>query len=550
MDRVPAIDLTPFLDGSGRAGVVDAFRAACERVGFVVVSGHGLPPGLLDRAFERSLALFTSSDAVKQAAAPPVPGRQRGYHGMATRNLGKTMGVDVPADLRESFFLGPVDDHRAHFADTPAAAESYAPNVLPAEPPGFSDTMIALYHGFERLSADLLRVFALALDLNEHWFEDRTRRHFSVMSTHHYPPLAEQPSPGQLRTGRAHRFRRDDPARHVGRQGWPGGADARRRLGARRRGAGGDGHQPRRHDGALDQRALGVHGASRHEPARGEPRGQPAPVDRLLHASRLRHPHPLHPELPGPRRRSPLRPGHRRSPHPRQDRGEPQGRPQGRHRSRMSAPFSKAAYAYEALRRRILDGAFQPGERLRLRQLALELSVSEMPVREALRLLQKEGLVVIHLHRGAEVARLSLARGGDVTEARMTLERRAAAAALPHHDAGSCARLQKLLAEMERATARPGRFALKHRAFCTALFAPCPNTFLPQLIEELWDQVWQASSTAVFEIMRHRVVETVEESRAILDHVCNQDPGMLDATMVLRQERTMAAWRAARAAPA
>ena len=118
---------------------------------------------------------------------------------MPPRNLGKTLGLDVPPDLRESFFLGPIDDHRAAFE--PEAAESYAPNVLPAEPPGFVDAMVALYRGFERLSADLLRIFALALEMPEHWFADKTGRHFSVMSSHHYPPLLEQPKPGQLRTG-------------------------------------------------------------------------------------------------------------------------------------------------------------------------------------------------------------------------------------------------------------------------------------------------------------------------------------------------------------
>lgn len=207
--------------------------------------------------------------------------------------------------------------------------------------------------------------------------------------------------------------------------------------------------------------------------------------------------------------------------------------------------FSKANFVYEVLRRKILDGAYQPGDRLRLAQLARELSLSEMPVREALRLLQKEGLVVIHLHRGAEVARLSLRRGQDVTEARMTLERRAALEALPHHDAASIARLHRLLAEMERAAARPGRFALKHRAFCTALFAPCPNAFMAQLIEELWDQVWQASSTAVFELMRHRVEETIEETRMIVTHVAAHDPKRLDTAMTLRSQRTLAAWRGA-----
>ena len=201
MDRVPAIDIAPFLDGSGRESVVSAFRDACERIGFVVISGHRMADGLLPSAFAQSLAFFRSSDEVKRAASPPVPGRQRGYHGMATRNLGKTLGLDVPPDLRESFFLGPVDDHREHFKFIPEAVESYAPNVYPEVPAGFSDTMVSLYRGFEGLSDDLLRIFALALGLPEGWFASLTRRHFSVMSSHHYPPLTEQPRPGQLRTG-------------------------------------------------------------------------------------------------------------------------------------------------------------------------------------------------------------------------------------------------------------------------------------------------------------------------------------------------------------
>jgi len=85
--------------------------------------------------------------------------------------------------------------------------------------------------------------------------------------------------------------------------------------------------------------------------------------------------------------------------------------------------LSKAGFAYDILRRRILDNTYRPGDRLRLSELAHDLNLSEMPVREALRLLQKDGLVIMRLHRGAEVARLSFQRGLDVIEARMTLER-------------------------------------------------------------------------------------------------------------------------------
>lgn len=213
--------------------------------------------------------------------------------------------------------------------------------------------------------------------------------------------------------------------------------------------------------------------------------------------------------------------------------------------SEPTSAFSKTGFAYETLRRKILQGTFKPGDRLRLAQLAHELNLSEMPIREALRLLQKEGLVAMHLHRGAEVATLSYQRGHDVTEARMTLEKAAALAALPHHDAGSLAELARLLDEMERTANRPVRFALKNRAFWTALLNPCPNHFMRDLIQELWDQVWQASSTAVFAVMPRRVQETMAENRAILSYVSDGDATRLRSAMDGRMRKTIEAWREA-----
>jgi isopenicillin N synthase-like dioxygenase len=102
MDKVPAIDLTPFLPDGEHAAVVKEFRDASKRIGFVVVPGYGLPEQLLDRAFAQSLAFFALPPEVKRQATPTIPGQQRGYNGIATRNLGQTLGVDVPPDLRAS----------------------------------------------------------------------------------------------------------------------------------------------------------------------------------------------------------------------------------------------------------------------------------------------------------------------------------------------------------------------------------------------------------------------------------------------------------------
>jgi DNA-binding GntR family transcriptional regulator len=89
------------------------------------------------------------------------------------------------------------------------------------------------------------------------------------------------------------------------------------------------------------------------------------------------------------------------------------------------------------LKRRILDGTYPPGDWLRLSQLARDFSVSEMPIREALRLLQKDGLIVLHRHRGAQVAELTLAGGYEIVETRLFLEKAAALSVMPFHTPAS-----------------------------------------------------------------------------------------------------------------
>src|SRR5262245_51294874 len=69
---------------------------------------------------------------------------------------------------------------------------------------------------------------------------------------------------------------------------------------------------------------------------------------------------------------------------------------------------SLAETAANALRESIAQGTFAPGQHLREAELAEALQVSRGPVREALVQLEREGLVVLRRHRGAEVAQLSL----------------------------------------------------------------------------------------------------------------------------------------------
>lgn len=191
MSAVPTIDIRS-------PSAAEQVARTCEETGFLIISGHGFPPELLARAQRELLAFFDLPLEEKNRWHPSGPSKQRGYHGFATRGLAYTLGQQTPPDLRESLFLGPVDDHRAHYARLPEAATSYAPNLIPDQ---LQATLIALYREYERLARDMMRVFAVALKLPESYFDGTLDRHFSIMSCHHYPALEKPPLPGQLRTG-------------------------------------------------------------------------------------------------------------------------------------------------------------------------------------------------------------------------------------------------------------------------------------------------------------------------------------------------------------
>jgi DNA-binding GntR family transcriptional regulator len=112
---------------------------------------------------------------------------------------------------------------------------------------------------------------------------------------------------------------------------------------------------------------------------------------------------------------------------------------------------TKQAYVHSWLRDAILDGTLRPGERVVIDDVARRLEVSAIPVREALQLLQSEGLVAIAPHVGATVAGVSADEVREVfaiMEALETVAGRAAAARMTPDDA---ARLRQIVSTMDAA---------------------------------------------------------------------------------------------------
>lgn len=89
VDEIPIIDIEPFRFGnaSARRRVAADVSQACEGVGFLTVTGHGVPSAIVEEAFAQGFAFFDQPDDEKWAAAPPDGQILRGYSGMAKQSL-------------------------------------------------------------------------------------------------------------------------------------------------------------------------------------------------------------------------------------------------------------------------------------------------------------------------------------------------------------------------------------------------------------------------------------------------------------------------------
>jgi DNA-binding GntR family transcriptional regulator len=208
-------------------------------------------------------------------------------------------------------------------------------------------------------------------------------------------------------------------------------------------------------------------------------------------------------------------------------------------------PFlTKSEYAYAELRRRILDGRLPAGARLLLRPLADELGVSVMPIRDAIRLLERDGLVTVNNHRSATVTEIARDAVVESVGIRMWLEVLAVREATPHHTAATLAAAERALADAERtaATGRALEYARANRAFHNALEAPAPES-MRALIDELWDRMWQARrSLSLFVLDPGRIDGAQQEHRELYEAVARGDAEGAATAMVEHRERSLVAW--------
>jgi DNA-binding GntR family transcriptional regulator len=143
--------------------------------------------------------------------------------------------------------------------------------------------------------------------------------------------------------------------------------------------------------------------------------------------------------------------------------------------------------AYHGIRASIMSGEFEPGMQLKLHSLADRYSISLIPVREALRLLQAEGLVESVRNKGARVAPISLAETLDVYGLRLVLETAAMKLAFEHLDAQLIETLRQYQADMRRVFASdPAEYLAIHQKLHFGIYSRCGSKWTLRLLGLVW----------------------------------------------------------------
>lgn len=177
---------------------------------------------------------------------------------------------------------------------------------------------------------------------------------------------------------------------------------------------------------------------------------------------------------------------------------------------------TKNQMAYKALREAIVSGKLRPGTRLVIKDIALQLGTSGIPVREAVKRLEAEGLIENTPHIGPRIAGVSVNELSNVLPVRAILESFATGLAAENAGPRLISLLEEVVRDMRSAVESrdPYAYGQLNRRFHLIVYEACGNEFLRKLIVDLWDRTERVRS--VFSILPYILPESLKSHEEML----------------------------------
>ncbi|MFT9848109.1 GntR family transcriptional regulator [Aneurinibacillus sp. REN35] len=179
--------------------------------------------------------------------------------------------------------------------------------------------------------------------------------------------------------------------------------------------------------------------------------------------------------------------------------------------------ISKTQHAYNFIRSGILNGTYGPGHRVIIDQIAKELGLSIIPVREAIRQLESDGLIQYKPYSGAIVSTINETEYADTLSVLAVLEGYATALAAKYLTSADFAELEGLNNQMKEALIafEFEQFGQFNRQFHHIISEKCGNEYLQEEIKKVMSKIDTLRRSA-FTFVPQRARKSVEEHAQII----------------------------------
>ena len=193
---------------------------------------------------------------------------------------------------------------------------------------------------------------------------------------------------------------------------------------------------------------------------------------------------------------------------------------------------TKSEIIYQEIKGDIINGKYKPNERIVISEVAREFGASDIPVREAMRHLESDGLIQNKPYVGPIVTNFDLADIQKIYHIRAVLEGMATRKAIDGINKNGLKKLETILSKMRKAVGSGNYVLLSNlnREFHHFIYNVSENEYLIKVIFDLWDMSLRAR--AIFSFMPDRAREAIDEHADIVAALKKKDGSLAEKLVI------------------
>jgi DNA-binding GntR family transcriptional regulator len=208
--------------------------------------------------------------------------------------------------------------------------------------------------------------------------------------------------------------------------------------------------------------------------------------------------------------------------------------------SNINTYKTKTEMVYEKLKEEIITGFLEQGEKIVAREVARQMGVSDIPVREALKKLESEGLVENIPHVGSKVSTINIKTASEIFAVRLELEAYAARLAAKNATASQAGKLQEIVDAIDRNIEESNVLEISrlNTEFHLTLYRMSRNETLFELILSLMER--SQYSKSIFTQVPERIMHSNEEHKLIVNAIHKGNAEEAEKALRIQKEQAFA----------